>query len=297
MNGEATSPPRAAVLGLGLIGSIWARHLHGAGALVASWNRTLQTDVPFWAPSPREAAEKADVMIIVVADPPAVENILHALMPVLAKRHLIIQSSTIGPSDSTRFRSLVESTGARYLEAPFTGSKPAAEARKTVFYLGGDAATIAAAEPTLSLFSAQRIHVGNGEQACMVKLVMNLQVAAQAEALCEALFLARAAGVSDDTFFTCMKGNASWSGLAALKEPKLRAADYSPQFSVKHLLKDLRLLELAGGRLPALSMIMDQLNKLVEAGLQNDDFSSLYRNLSGEEARKADNSGGARADV
>jgi len=274
-----TPSPRVAVFGLGLIGSIWARHLEAAGLLAATWNRTPKADAPRPAPSPRAAAEQGDVLIIVVADPPAVAHLLEAITPALTPRHLVIQSSTIGPSDSTRFRALVEATGAHYLEAPFTGSKPAAEARKTIFYLGGDETTVRAAESVLPVISAERRHIGTGEQACIVKLVMNLQIAVQAEALCEALLTARRAGVSDDTFFACMKGNASWSGVAALKEPKLRARDFSPQFSAKHLLKDLRLLEQAAGETPALGLLINRLKRASERGWTNEDFTVLYRLL------------------
>lgn len=269
-----------AVLGLGLIGSIYARHLHDAGRLAASWNRTPRPDAPLPVTSVREAAEKATTLIIVVADPPAVAHVLTEIAPSLSECHLIIQCSTIGPSDSTLFRSLVTATGAGYLEAPFTGSKPAAEGKKTVFYLGGDNATVQRAEPVLGLISAQRLTCGTGEQACTIKLAMNLQIAAQAEALCEALLIARRAGVSDDTFFTCMKGNASWSGLAALKEPKLRAGDFSPQFSVKHLLKDLRLLENNTDSTPALRLLIERLEVAETTGCRDDDLISLYQSLT-----------------
>ncbi len=229
---------------------------------------------------PREAAQVADALIIVVADPPAVEQILNDLRPMLSPRHLVIQSSTIGPSDSERFHALVTTSGARYLEAPFTGSKPAAEARKTVFYLGGDAATIAAAEPVLATFSAMRIVCGTHQQACTIKLAMNLQIAVMTEGLCEALTLSRNAGINDDTFFAAMKNNASWSGLAALKEPKLRAGDFSPQFSVKHLLKDLRLLRTNAGTLPALDLMIEQLDTADRAGRRDDDYSVILKNLA-----------------
>jgi len=277
---DASQENDVAVLGLGLIGSIYARHLHDAGRLIACWNRTPRPDAPLSVATAREAAEKATTLIIVVADPPAVAHVLTEIAPALNERHLIIQCSTIGPSDSTLFRSLVTATGAGYLEAPFTGSKPAAENKKTVFYLGGDDATMCRAEPVLSLISAQRLHCGVGEQACTIKLAMNLQIAAQAEALCEALLIARRAGVPDDTFFTCMKGNASWSGLAALKEPKLRDGDYSPQFSVKHLLKDLRLLENNTDSTPALRLLIERLELAEQAGRRDKDFISLYQNLT-----------------
>jgi len=274
-----TTKPRVAVLGLGLIGSIWARHLEAAGLLAAAWNRTPMPDFPRFVSTPREAAERADTVIVVVADPPAVESVLRAMLPVLTARHLVIQSSTIGPSDSTRFRALVTASGASYLESPFTGSKPAAEAKKTIFYTGGDPAAAARAESVQQHISAQRIPCGSGEQACTVKLAMNLQIGAQAQALCEAIALCRAAGVSDDTFFTCMKGNASWSGLSALKEPKLRAADYQPQFSVKHLLKDLRLLRRDTRDLPALAALIRQLEAAEQAGDRDLDFIALYKRI------------------
>ena len=277
---DASVGKDVAVLGLGLIGSIYARHLYDAGRLVASWNRTPRPDTPQAVATVREAAERASTVIIVVADPPAVAHVLTDIAPALTDRHLIIQCSTIGPSDSTLFRSLVTATGAGYLEAPFTGSKPAAENKKTVFYLGGDDATMRRAEPVLSLISASRLPCGTGEQACAIKLAMNLQIAAQAEALCEALLIARRAGISDDTFFTCMKGNASWSGLAALKEPKLRAGDYAPQFSVKHLLKDLRLLENNTESTPALRLLIERLELADQAGHRDKDFISLYQSLT-----------------
>ena len=276
---ETTPQPTVAVLGLGLIGSIYARNFENAGLLAACWNRTPKPEFPSRVASPRAAAEKARALMIVVADPAAVESVIKDLLPALTPEHLVIQSSTIGPDDTTRFHAMVTKAGARYLEAPFTGSKPAAEARTTIFYLGGDNATVALAEPFLEPISAHRIHVGTGEQACTIKLAMNLQIGAQAQALCEALFLSRAAGVSDDTFFTCMKGNASWSGLSALKEPKLRAHDFSPQFSVKHLLKDLRLLKERAGELPALNILIRQLEAAAAAGEQDMDFISLYKHL------------------
>ncbi len=271
---------RVAVLGLGIIGSVWARHLHADGVLTASWNRTPQPDAPLCVDTPAMAARRADQLIVVVADPAAVQNVLDDLLPELESRHTVIQSSTIGPADAQRFRSHVTGRGAHYLEAPFTGSKPAAEKREIVFYCGGDAATLASVDGVLARLSPHRLHIGTHEQACQIKLAMNLQIATLTEALCEALTIARKAGINDDTFFTCMQKNASWSGLAALKEPKLRAADYDPQFSIKHLLKDVRLLQQAVGSMPAVDMAVTQLERAMQAGWADADFGSLIEVLS-----------------
>ena len=146
-------------------------------------------------------------------------------------------------------------------DAPQWMETPDAEVKQTVFYLGGDAELIAELKPLFDVVSSAQFHIGNNEQACALKLAMNLNISAQMQALCEALTIVRRAGVSDDVFFDALGKNASCSGVTKLKEPKLRAADYSPQFSVKHMLKDMRLAsringceDFPGSGIPALQL-------------------------------------------
>jgi len=267
------------ILGLGIIGGVWARHYHAAGLLAGAWNRTPQPDFPRWQPTPEAVAAAADVVQIVVADPPAVRGLLDRIEPALGPGKIVVQSSTIDPASSEEFCARVTARGARYLEAPFTGSKPAAEAKKTVFYLGGDAALIAELEPVLALVSEARLPIGDHRQAATLKLAMNLNIAAQMEALCEALTLVRRAGVGDDVFFGALARNASYSGVTKLKEPKLRAGDFSPQFSVKHMLKDLRLASSINGceDFPVLDTVRDRLAAADRAGYGDEDFSALFK--------------------
>lgn len=269
------------VLGLGIIGSLYARHFHSAGVLAGAWNRTPQPEFPLWKSTPEEVATAADVIQIVVADPPAVRGVLERILPVLGPSKVVVQSSTIDPESSDGFLKQVESRGARYLEAPFTGSKPAAEQRKTVFFLGGDSALMTELEPLLGLISAVRCPIGTHRQACTIKLALNVNAAAQMQALGEALTMARQAGISDDTFFAVMARNVGYSGLTQLKEPKLRAGDFSPQFSIKHMLKDLRLA--AGlqdpAAFPLLETVRDCLHRTSDAGHAEEDFSALIRML------------------
>lgn len=270
------------VIGLGIIGRIWAGHYHTAGLLAGTWNRTAQPDAPQWQDSPEAVAAAADVVQIVVADPPAVDSILQRILPKLGAGKVVVQSSTIDPASSEKFEAAVIGTGARYLEAPFTGSKPAAEARQTVYYLGGEAALIRELEPLLATVSSSRFHIGDNAQACTLKLAMNLNISAQMEALCEALTLVRRAGVSDDVFFDALGKNVSYSGVAKLKEPKLRAGDYAPQFSVKHMFKDMRLASSINGceDFPVLDAIRHRLAEADRAGYGDEDFAALMKLLT-----------------
>lgn len=269
------------VIGLGIIGSVWAKHYAKAGVLAGVWNRTPQPDFEKWQPTPEALTRAVDVVQIVVADPPAVQSILDRIVPVLSPAKIVVQSSTIDPQSSEQFRQLVMSRGARYLEAPFTGSKPAAEEKKTVYYFGGDAALIAELEPLLSLISETRFHIGTNQQAATLKLAMNLNIAAHMQGLAEALTMARRAGVADELFFTALAKNVSYSGVTRLKEPKLRAGDFSPQFSVKHLLKDLKLAAhtVGGDEFPLLDTLQGCYHAAALNGLADEDISAVVKQL------------------
>ncbi|HTB80132.1 MAG TPA: NAD(P)-dependent oxidoreductase [Opitutaceae bacterium] len=270
------------VIGLGLIGGVWARHYAAAGKLAGCWNRTPQPSMPAWKNSPGEVVAAADAVQIVVADPPAVAGILEKILPQLGPGKVVVQSSTIDPASSEKFSALVTARGARYLESPFTGSKPAAEQKQSVFFLGGDAALIAEMEPLLALVSAYRFHIGTGAQAAALKLALNLNIAVQMEGLGEALTMARRAGISDDVFFRVIEKNVSNSGLVKLKEAKLRTGDFSPQFSVKHMHKDMRLASATAspmGVLPLLEAVRERLRLAEERGSADEDFSALLKLL------------------
>src|ERR1700716_4211287 len=106
-----------AVLGLGIIGSAWAKNLIADGHEVRAWNRTPK-DLPNFTPSIQEAVKSAEVIYIIVADPPAVQSSLDQIQPQLGGGQLIIQSSTISAEWALRFAQQVQKTGARFLEAP-----------------------------------------------------------------------------------------------------------------------------------------------------------------------------------
>lgn len=274
------------VIGLGIIGRIWAGHYSSAGVLAGTWNRTPQPAAPEWRSMPEAVAHTADVIQIVVADPPAVQSVLDRIVPLLRPGKTVVQSSTIDPASSEQFRQLVISRGAHYLEAPFTGSKPAAEERKTVYYLGGDETLIAEMEPLLAIVSETRFHIGNNQQAATLKLAMNLNIAAHMQGLAEALTMARRVGLGDDLFFKALAKNVSYSGVSRLKEPKLRAGDFSPQFSVKHLLKDLKLAAQTVGEesLPLLETLQGIYHAAALEGLAEQDISAVIKQLAQKSA-------------
>ena len=270
------------ILGLGIIGSTWAKNLIADGHAVRCWNRTPK-NFPNFTPSIQEAVDGAEVIFIVVYDPPAVQSVLNQIKSKLGPGQLVIQSSTISAKWTQTFAEEVRKTGAQFLEAPFTGSKIAAEQRQTIFYLGGDVEIVEKARPILKPLSGTILHIGPLGSASTLKLAMNLNIAGVAQTLCESLALCRGAGIPDDIYFGALVPNVAHSGVSDLKGPKLRQHDYSAQFSLKNMAKDLRLaLETAA----ELSLTLQQTGHLkniydqgITAGWSNEDFIVLMRLL------------------
>lgn len=285
-----------AVLGLGIIGRAWATNLISDGLEVRCWNRTPR-DFPGSFRTPAEAVSGAEFVILVVADPAAVRSVLDGIQFALRPGQVLIQCSTISASYTRRFAAQVIATGASFLEAPFTGSKPAAEHRKTVFYTGGDEEVLQKARPLLERLSSEILHIGPLGSASSLKLAMNVNIAGVTHALCESLALCRAENIADEIFFQALHLNASRSGLSDLKEPKLLESDFSPQFSVKHLLKDLRLALStalsAGLPLPHVEDLIKMYETASEYGWEDEDFSILVRLLQNGHS----NAGTSREDL
>ena len=280
--GAATSAgERVGVIGLGIIGSVWAANYAADGLLAATWNRSPKPHVPRGVADAAAVARSSSVVHIVVSDPPAVDAVLIAIEPELRPEHLVIQSTTIDPRSAARFAARVKARGASYVEAPFMGSRPAAEQRKTVFLEGGASDMVARADRVLASLSSFRRAVGDESQAASLKLAFNVHVAITMQGICEGLHLAREAGLGDDDFFQVLQPTALWSTFHGMKEPKLRSHDYAAQFSVKHMLKDIRLAtEFAGdAALPLAQAVREQLARAAGRGFSEQDMAALIEVL------------------
>lgn len=270
---------KVAIIGLGLIGRAWAEHLASDGVLTAAWNRTFKPEVRCSVNALSDVPACAEILHLCVSDEATVLSVLSGVVPHLNEGHTVVQSTTIDPATSDEAKKMVEDRGALYVEAPFTGSLPAAKERKTIFFVGAEEKVAAKVDSYLARLSSERFHIGSNRQACSIKLAMNLQIASAMAALSEALTISRHSGIPDEVFFAVFKKNASYSGLAALKEKKLKESDFEPQFSVKHMAKDLRLLRQEHSY-PLLQLVSSTLAQAEEAGLGELDFSAIIKMLN-----------------
>lgn len=277
------------ILGMGIIGTRLAARWRQAGHAVAGWNRTRRDNWPADVarlPTPAAIARASEAIVIVVADPPALRQVLAgpdgvAAAPLAGKT--ILNASTVDASSNRRAEATVRTAGGAFLETPFTGSKDGAESGRLVFYAGGDAADVRRMEPLLLQVGARVLHFGPVGAAADVKLAMNLMLANQMAAMAEGFAFIERAGIPLAAFVEAYQLNAGWSGLAAMKAPKIMARDFSPHFSVKHMAKDVRLALARGAELdadlPHTRHVATLFAAALEQGLGEEDFSALYRAL------------------
>jgi 3-hydroxyisobutyrate dehydrogenase-like beta-hydroxyacid dehydrogenase len=273
----------ATVLGLGIMGEAIARNLEQDGVLFASWNRTLKDNAPKFCNSIEDAISRANVIFILVSDGAAVSNIIDLIEPFLTQDQIVVQCATVKPEENIAFEKRVKACGSYFVEALIGGSKVAAVERKIPLYLGGNADVVNKLEPLLTKISGKRIHVGQVGAASVAKLAMNLNLAMQLEALCESYAYAISNGLSDDQYFDVLRSNTGWNYLCEYKEPKLRARDYEPQFSVKNMLKDVRLA-LATDKTDKGMTLLKKTESIYQAGddsgLGNEDMIALYKMIN-----------------
>ncbi|OGT29118.1 MAG: hypothetical protein A2W28_00835 [Gammaproteobacteria bacterium RBG_16_51_14] len=274
---------RTAVFGLGIMGRAIAKNLAEDGLLAAAWNRTPQPGFPEFVPLAEEAAGKAGILLVLVRDDQAVADVLAQIEPALTGDHIIVQCSTVRPDSNREFKKRSEGKGVAFVEALIGGSKLAAINRKMIFYTGGDQEVLTRVEPVLSVLSDKRVHVGAVGMASVAKLAMNLNLAIQVQALCESYAYAKSMGLNDDQYFTVLRNNTGWNGLCEVKEPKLRNQEFSPEFTVKNMLKDIRLAlqtDCTDRGMALLQKVESIYHEADTAGLGEEDMIALYKQIN-----------------
>jgi 3-hydroxyisobutyrate dehydrogenase-like beta-hydroxyacid dehydrogenase len=278
-----------AFIGLGTMGRGMARNLVRAGHAVTAWNRT-QRELPAdlgpvgQAESIAAAIRGKPIVFVCVTGPDAQRAIYdEALIQALGPGVLVIDATTTDPSLSVRLAEAVAARGSRYLDAPVFGSKAEAWEGRLDFVCGGEEAAFRDAEPLLSKLAATVHYIGPSGAGATMKLIGNLLVAAQMASLGEALALARRAGLNDEAVVGVFDVTDYSSGLIRGVSRATLRNDFAPSFYLRHMLKDVRLIEDLARRLavplPATAGIGPLYQAAVNEGLGDLNASGLHKLL------------------
>ncbi|WP_424767152.1 NAD(P)-dependent oxidoreductase [Paenibacillus sp. sgz302251] len=237
-------------IGLGVMGIGMAANLLNKGFEVTVYNRTPGKTEHLLrlgakeAASPAASAQASDVVITMISNDTAIREVYWGENGIFAgarSGHILIDSSTISESLAKELAAETESIGASFLDAPVTGSKPAAEAGTLVFMVGGSVETIGAVEDILLAMGRKVIPMGPNGSGSIAKLAHNTIVGINVVALAEGMAIASSGGIDGSAFLELVQSGGAASKAAEMKGPKLLDSNYEVQFSLELMLKDLRL--------------------------------------------------------
>lgn len=285
-------------MGLGIMGSRMAERLVRAGFDLTVWNRTpgkangLKALGAKEAASPKEAASDADVMMTMLADPASVEKVAfkEGMIDALPAGALYIDMTTVSPETSRRLNDACGKRGVGFLDAPVTGSKPAAASGELLLMVGGEAAVLDRARPALKPMSKKIVHMGPAGMGSLMKLVNNLSMAGAAQAFFEGLILGRRGGLSGEAMMEVLTNGALASPLLKMKGEAVLNQNFEPLFSLKHMAKDIRLAvkesQKKNLQLPVTELVNRLFSMAEEMGLGEEDYAALIKLLDSHGADK-----------
>uniref|UniRef100_A0A7C4AGZ5 NAD(P)-dependent oxidoreductase n=1 Tax=Fundidesulfovibrio putealis TaxID=270496 RepID=A0A7C4AGZ5_9BACT len=278
--------------GMGIMGKPMALNLAKAGYAVTVYNRTrpLPETIPGLAvaDTPRALAEANDAVFLMVTNPEASDALLwgaNGMGPALGEGKLVVNMSTVPPAYAAQAAQRVGETGAVYVDAPVSGSKPAAEAGSLVILAGGPADAVKTLEPLLLAMGRKVVHCGDAPGGSMMKMSVNLLLASMMEGLAEMLVFGRAGGLDVGAMLEVALGGPLACDLFRIKEHMLREGSFPAQFPLKHMAKDLKYVTDTASDMkcpaPAAYSNLQLYNQGMSKGLGELDFSAVIKVLEG----------------
>jgi 3-hydroxyisobutyrate dehydrogenase len=247
---------RIGFIGLGLMGSGMSMNLLKAGFPVTVWNRTQSKMKPLLeagaegAGSPKELAEKSDIIIGIVTDSSDVEEVLLGSDGVIhgAKSGtIVIDMSTISPSVTRHISEELGKKNVKMLDAPVSGGDTGARQGTLSIMVGGDDDVYNECLPVFQAMGKTITHVGENGMGQTVKLVNQILVGMTMLGVAEALMFAKKSGADLESCLAAVSGGAAGSWQLSNNGAKLLKGDMEPGFKVKDYIKDLRLIMEAAG--------------------------------------------------
>jgi len=268
------------------MGSAVAERVLAGGYPLLVYNRTrekthaLVADGASVAESPAEVASQVDVVLTSLANDEAFETVAQEVVAAARPGTALVDLSTVSPEASARIAAKAEAASVAYLRAPVSGNPAVVRAGNLSFIVSGAHETLERVLPVMRAIGPTVHHVGDAEQARIVKLAINLMVAGLAQLMSEALVLGESAGVSRAALLEVMGSSAAGAPFVKYKTEPLLRDDFSATFTTALMEKDIDLvLDAAadvGVELPVAKQMKKLLREAIEAGYADDDFSALF---------------------
>lgn len=280
-------------IGLGLMGSRIVKRLLNAGHQVTGYNRTRAKAEPLmqagmqWGNSPREVAQAAEITFSMVSDTAALSAIAEGPDGVLAglsAGKIYVDMSTVSPRLIRDLAKQTATLGADMLEAPVSGSIPAAESGTLILFIGGSTEVLEKVRHIFEAIGQKIIHVGENGQAISMKIAINLNLASQLITLFEGVLLAERSGISRAAALDALLNSVGASPAMKYRAPFILKMPEEVWFNVSMMQKDLQLaLELGretGVPLFSASLANEMYSSAKAMGYGDQDFAVVFNVLA-----------------
>ncbi len=249
MTMQEQSKPTIGFIGMGHMGSHMAPRLLHAGYHLTVYDRTREKAEAIAgatvAGTPEEAAAHSDVVISIVTNDPALEEVMFGPNGVLARTHAgstIIDISTVSPRTSRRLFQASRAKGVAMIDAAVSGSVPQVEQGSLVIFVGGEKETYQRCKPILGILGQSSFYMGPSGMGTTMKLVVNTLLGLGMQALAEAIALGEKAGLSKDVLLDVLGQTAVLTAGQKSKLENVRREQYPTQFALSLQHKDLGLI-------------------------------------------------------
>jgi 3-hydroxyisobutyrate dehydrogenase len=272
-----------------------AMNLHAAGHKLRVFNRDRAKTKPFAdkgievCDSPAAAAKGAEFVCSIVSDDIATREVMLSASGVIgaaAPGTIVLDSSTNTPAMAKEVAKAAAAKGIVYLDAPVSGSLAQAQGKELVILVGGDKAAFDKAQPVLLAMGRMARRIGDSGAGATLKLINNMLGATVTAAIGEAAMTAEAAGLDRDATMEVLGEGAAGCRLMKTKLPKIFKRDFTPQFQLELMDKDLRyFLQLAqelDRPAPIASLVRSQYQSAKRAQYGKLDSCAVFLQASGE---------------
>jgi 3-hydroxyisobutyrate dehydrogenase-like beta-hydroxyacid dehydrogenase len=264
-------------LGLGIMGAPMAQHLVAGGHTVAVWSHNQKKakelaaamGATFYA-TPEEVAQNSECAFLCVGDTAMSREVIlgeKGLVKGAKKGYVIADCSTVSPSESVRIGEELAPLGIEFLDAPCTGSKGGAEGGTLTFMVGGKPEVFEHVKPFFEAMGKSLYYCGKSGMGLRAKLTQNLILGNLLQAFNEGLVLSTKAGVDPELMLDILNNSAARSGVVAIKAPMVFKRDFTTNFSVKWLEKDIGLAVDLGSELGVPLMMTGLTQQLYQAAM------------------------------
>jgi len=277
-------------LGLGIMGGPMALRLIEAGHQVALWSYSagkvdaLVAKGGIACTTPAEVARHSDCTFLCVGDTKMSRNVVlgaDGLVEGAAPGSVIVDCSTIAPSASRAIAAELTSKKVAFLDAPCTGSKAGAEGGTLTFMVGGPKYVFEQVRPYFEIMGKLLYYCGETGMGLHAKLSQNMILGNLLQAFNESLVLSTKAGVDPEMMLDILNNSAAKSGLLAAKAPMVFARNFTTNFSVKWLEKDMELMLESAAELnvpaPLTSLSRQLYRAAIAKGFGEDDICGSIR--------------------